>query len=57
VVHTLETAWHSGKQDDNVQETDLFVNFESELLKKPTLGEHIAGPFAEDVVTYRQSYG
>lgn len=34
VVCTFGAAWHSGKQDGSIQETDLFVNLRFKILKE-----------------------
>jgi hypothetical protein len=34
VVCTFGAAWHSGKQEGNIQETDLFVNLGFKILKE-----------------------
>jgi len=34
VVCTFRAAWHSGTQDGNIQETDLFVNLGFKILKE-----------------------
>ena len=31
---TFGAAWHSGKQDGNIQKTDLFVNLGFKILKE-----------------------